>query len=59
MGDTSGTSASAPESASLSRSLNYEALKMHVISHKIDCGLWAIRILAIFFAFGYLIPIFG
>ncbi|CAG9820182.1 unnamed protein product [Phaedon cochleariae] len=42
-----------------SRGLNFEALKLHVLTHKIDCGLWAIRILAILFAIGYFIPIFG
>ncbi|VEN50299.1 unnamed protein product [Callosobruchus maculatus] len=41
------------------RTLNIEALKAHVLSHKIDCGLWAIRISTLFFALGYLIPIFG
>lgn len=35
-----------------------EALKTHVIANKIDCGMWAIRVLAIIFAIGYFIPIF-
>nr|CAH7763650.1 unnamed protein product [Callosobruchus chinensis] len=53
MSDTTSPPSSSP------RTLNIEALKAHVLSHKIDCGLWAIRILALFFALGYLIPIFG
>lgn len=35
-----------------------EAFKAHVIANKIDCGMWAIRVLAIIFAIGYFIPIF-
>lgn len=31
----------------------------HVKSNKIDCGLWLTRMLTIFFAIGYIIPIFG
>ncbi|KAG5899966.1 hypothetical protein JTB14_034537 [Gonioctena quinquepunctata] len=55
------TSSTADTSASnnQARAVNFEALKLHVVAHKIDCGLWAIRVLAIFFAFGYFIPIFG
>lgn len=41
------------------RSLNIEALKLHVLSHKIDVALWAIRIFTIIFTLGYFIPIFG
>lgn len=41
------------------RGLNFEALKAHIIAHKIDCGLWAIRVLLILFSIGYFIPIFG
>ncbi|XP_018565148.1 Krueppel homolog 2 [Anoplophora glabripennis] len=54
MSDTAGNSSSTG-----SRSLNYEALKNHILTHKIDCSLWAIRILSILFAIGYIIPIFG
>jgi hypothetical protein len=36
-----------------------DALKQHVLVHKIDCGLWAMRILTVFFTFGYFLPIFG
>lgn len=42
-----------------SRSLNFDALKTHVLAHKIDAGLWAIRVLTIIFTLGYFIPIFG
>lgn len=41
------------------RSLNFEALKQHVLTHKIDVGLWALRMLTITFVIGYFIPIFG
>ncbi|XP_022902895.1 Krueppel homolog 2 [Onthophagus taurus] len=41
------------------RGLNITALKEHVISHKIDVALWAIRILTFLFTIGYLFPIFG
>ncbi|KAJ8927128.1 hypothetical protein NQ314_020401 [Rhamnusium bicolor] len=53
MSDTAGS----PDSAQ--RRLNYEGLKNHVITHKIDCGLWAIRVLSIIFAVGYILPVFG
>lgn len=35
------------------------ALKQHVIEHKIDVGLWALRLLTILFTISYFIPIFG
>lgn len=41
-----------------SRPGGLDALKAHVIANKIDCGMWAIRVLAIIFAIGYFIPIF-
>ncbi|XP_066141036.1 Krueppel homolog 2 [Euwallacea fornicatus] len=41
------------------RGLNFEALKVHIIEHKIDCGLWLMRVLVILFSFGYFIPLFG
>lgn len=56
MSDSTQNSAPPPQPA---RSLNFEALKGHVIAHKIDCGLWAIRMLVILFSIGYFIPIFG
>lgn len=31
----------------------------HIKLNKIDCMLWSTRMLTIFFAIGYLIPIFG
>ncbi|XP_056632000.1 Krueppel homolog 2 [Diorhabda sublineata] len=52
MSDTSSTTGP-------TRSLNYEALKVHIITHKINCGLWLIRVLAIIFSIAYFIPIFG
>lgn len=48
-----------PSSERPARSLNLEALKQHVFSHKIDVGLWALRMLTIGFTLGYFIPIFG
>ncbi|XP_030748046.1 Krueppel homolog 2 [Sitophilus oryzae] len=41
------------------RGLNFDALKSHVIAHKIDCSLWATRMLLILFSIGYFVPIFG
>lgn len=41
------------------RGLNIDGFKAHVIANKIDCGLWAMRILVLAFSIGYLIPIFG
>ncbi|XP_033222426.1 Krueppel homolog 2 [Belonocnema kinseyi] len=35
------------------------ALKQHVIEHKISCGLWALRLLAMLFTLFYFIPLFG
>ncbi|XP_043481747.1 Krueppel homolog 2 [Leptopilina heterotoma] len=34
-------------------------LKQHVVEHKIEVGLWALRLLAILFTIAYFIPIFG
>ncbi|GAB0094402.1 Krueppel homolog 2 [Sergentomyia squamirostris] len=36
-----------------------QTLLAHVNQHKLDVALWATRVLTIFFAFNYLIPIFG
>lgn len=36
-----------------------EALKAHVMEHKVDTALWATRALTLFFCISYLIPIFG
>ncbi|KAF5294525.1 hypothetical protein FQA39_LY13379 [Lamprigera yunnana] len=41
------------------RSLNYEALRTHVVSHKIDVALWVIRIFTVLFTLAYFIPIVG
>jgi len=35
------------------------ALKQHIITHKIDIGLWVTRVATIVFTLGYIIPIFG
>lgn len=48
-----------PSSERPQRRLNVEALKQHVLTHKIDVGLWALRMLTILFTLGYFIPIFG
>ncbi|KAF7282443.1 transmembrane protein 33-containing Krueppel homolog 2 [Rhynchophorus ferrugineus] len=56
MGDATENSS---QNSQTPRGLNFEALKVHVIAHKIDCGLWAIRVLVILFSVGYFIPIFG
>nr|CAD7401913.1 unnamed protein product [Timema poppensis] len=37
----------------------WEALKQHVIDHKVEVALWATRIFTILFTLGYFIPIFG
>lgn len=36
-----------------------DELKNHVIAHKTDCALWAIRVFAIIFSIGYFLPIIG
>ncbi|XP_045478804.1 Krueppel homolog 2 [Harmonia axyridis] len=41
------------------RGANLDALKVHILTHKIDCALWAIRMSIIIFTLGYFIPIFG
>ncbi|KAJ3657433.1 hypothetical protein Zmor_009236 [Zophobas morio] len=56
MSDGAGPSTSSEQRQ---RGLNVEALKQHVLTHKIDCGLWGIRILTIIFTFGYFVPLFG
>lgn len=58
MGDTSNNTQE-PTAERPTRSLNYEALKQHVLTHKVDVGLWSMRILTIIFTLGYFIPIFG
>lgn len=42
-----------------SRPRGFEALKLHVIEHKVDVALWASRVLTLLFAIGYVLPIFG
>lgn len=41
------------------RPRGWEALKQHVIANKWDVLLWATRVITIFFALGYILPIFG
>ncbi|CAG9854172.1 unnamed protein product [Phyllotreta striolata] len=43
----------------LQRRLNFNALKHHVLSNRVDCVLWLTRVFAILFSLFYLIPIFG
>lgn len=54
MSDSTSTNGSRPPA-----NRNYEALKLHIITHKIDCGLWALRVAAVLFAVLYFIPLFG
>ncbi|XP_074037875.1 transmembrane protein 33-containing Krueppel homolog 2 [Leptinotarsa decemlineata] len=56
---TASTSTADSSGTQRPRGVNYEALKHHIVTHKIDCGLWAIRVLAIILGFAYFIPIFG
>ncbi|CAH1392658.1 unnamed protein product [Nezara viridula] len=37
----------------------FEALKSHIVTHKIDVGLWCTRVLTILFTFAYFVPLFG
>jgi hypothetical protein len=37
----------------------WEALRQHVIDHKVDVALWATRVFTILFTFGYFIPLLG
>lgn len=41
------------------RGLKFNALKAHVLEHKIDVALLCIRVLTIIFTLGYIFPIFG
>ncbi|XP_068241947.1 Krueppel homolog 2 [Palaemon carinicauda] len=41
------------------RGSGMEALKSHVMEHKVDTALWATRALTLVFCISYLIPIFG
>jgi hypothetical protein len=41
------------------RPVAFDALKTHVMAHKVDVALWAIRILTVLFTIGYFIPIFS
>lgn len=37
----------------------WEALKQHVIDHKVEVAIWATRVFTVLFTFGYFIPLFG
>lgn len=37
----------------------FDALKQHVLAHKVDVALWATRVFTLVFAFCYFIPLFG
>lgn len=56
---SSNTENATPPPPPQQRGLNIEALKEHVLSHKIDVALWATRVFTIIFTLGYFIPIFG
>ncbi|XP_017783756.1 PREDICTED: Krueppel homolog 2 [Nicrophorus vespilloides] len=56
MSDSNNTNNDTPAAP---RGLNIEALKAHVIAHKIDVCLWTIRILTILFTIGYFVPLIG
>lgn len=36
-----------------------EALKNHVVEHKVETALWVSRLLTIIFSVAYLLPLFG
>lgn len=57
--NTEGTTPPPPPQQQPQRGLNIEALKQHVLSHKIDVALWATRIFTIIFTMVYFIPLFG
>ena len=40
------------------RTPGFATLKAHVIAHKVEFGLWATRLMTIFFCFNYFIPLF-
>ncbi|CAH0560517.1 unnamed protein product [Brassicogethes aeneus] len=56
MGDASNTNTT---EGTAPRGLKFDALLVHITNHKIDCALWAIRVLSIIFGLGYFIPLFG
>lgn len=58
MSDEQSTTPPQDNGAPPSRSVQ-ERIVEHVKANKIDCFLWATRMLTIIFAIGYLIPIFG
>jgi len=40
------------------RPKGFEALKQHVVSHKVEVTLWCTRLAAIIFTFAYILPLF-
>lgn len=40
------------------RPKGFEALKQHVIAHKVEVTLWSTRLAAIVFTFAYILPLF-
>ncbi|GFG32314.1 hypothetical protein Cfor_02711 [Coptotermes formosanus] len=41
------------------RPQGWEALKQHVLDHKVEVALWVTRIFTILFTFGYFVPLIG
>ncbi|XP_069680513.1 Krueppel homolog 2 [Periplaneta americana] len=50
---------SEPQSSEQPQPKGWEALKQHVIDHKVEVALWATRVFTILFTFGYFIPLLG
>lgn len=57
--DESSSSSSGEQTGRGAGGRGMEALKAHVMEHKVDTALWATRALTLFFCISYLIPIFG
>lgn len=36
-----------------------DALKNHILEHKVESALWLSRLLTIIFSIGYILPLFG
>lgn len=50
---------SEPQDSEQPQPRGWEALKQHVIDHKVEVALWATRVFTIIFTFGYFIPLLG
>lgn len=57
--NTNNSTNSGTENADQPPRRGFEALKHHVIVHKVNVALWATRVFTLVFAFFYFIPIFG